>query len=449
VTVDALFGQAGVIRTDTMAELFGVASLLVSQPPPEGPRVAIVTNAGGPGILCADACEAGGLEVAKLPAKVRRRLAGLLPAEASLANPIDMLATCSAASYRDTIQALVQSEACDAIVAIFVPPLVTEPREVAREIHAAAPDTGGARRPTLVAVFMGGDAPPPELASDALRIPSFEFPEDAARALAHAARWARWRRRPQGSVVQPSGCRPVEAATIIARNLAAGGGWLAAGEVLALLDCYGLPLIATRVVATPEEAAAAAGELEAPVAVKAIAPDLIHKSDAGGVLLGLRGAAAVRGGARRMQKTLAAAGCELQGFVVQPMADPGVELLVGVVHDPSFGPVIACGAGGTSAELLKDVAVRITPLTDVDAKEMLRSLTTFPLLDGYRGAPPCDVAAVEDVLARLGALVEAHPEVAELDANPVVARPQGALILDARVRLSPAPPRRPLPALRS
>jgi acetate---CoA ligase (ADP-forming) len=449
VTVDALFGQAGVIRTDTMAELFGVASLLVSQPPPEGSRVAIVTNAGGPGILCADACEAGGLEVAKLPAKVRQRLARLLPAEASFANPIDMLATCSAESYRDTIQALVQNEACDAIIAIFVPPLVTEPREVAHEIHAAALDSGSARRPTVAAVFMSGDAPPGELASGSLRIPSFEFPEDAARALAHAARWAHWRRRPKGRVVQPSGCRPVEAAAIVARNLTAGEEWLATGDLLALLDCYGLPLIATRAVHSPDDAAAAAGELELPVALKAIAPGLIHKSDAGGVLLGLHDAAAVRAGARRMQKTLAAAGYELQGLVVQPMADPGVELLVGVVHDASFGPVIACGAGGTSAELLRDVAVRITPLTDVDAKEMLRSLKTFPLLDGFRGAPPCDVAAVEDVLLRLGALVEAHPEVAELDANPVVARPEGALIIDARVRLSAAPPREPVPALRS
>jgi acyl-CoA synthetase (NDP forming) len=249
--------------------------------------------------------------------------------------------------------------------------------------------------------------------------------------------------------VQPSGCRPVEAAAIVARNLAAGEGWLATGELLALLDCYGLPLIATRAVHSPDDAAAAAGELEVPVALKAIAPGLIHKSDAGGVLLGLHGAAAVRAAGRRMQKALAAAGYELQGLVVQPMADPGVELLVGVVHDASFGPVIACGAGGTSAELLRDVAVRITPLTDVDAKEMLRSLKTFPLLDGFRGAPPCDVAAVEDVLLRLGALVEAHPEVAELDANPVVARPEGALIIDARVRLSAAPPREPVPALRS
>jgi acetyl coenzyme A synthetase (ADP forming)-like protein len=449
VTVDALFRQAGVIRTDTMAELFGVASLLVAQPAPRGARVAIVTNAGGPGILCADACEAGGLEVTRLPAKIQRRLARFLPAEAALSNPIDMLATCPAESYRETIEALVQSEVCDAIIAIFVPPLVTDPRDVAREIHTAALDTGSARRPTVASVFMNGDPAPQELARGEMRIPAFDFPEEAARALSHAARWARWRERPKGKLVQPRKTRPLEAAAIIARSLASGAGWLGPSDVFALLDCYGLPLIPSRVVAGADEAAQAAGELGDAVALKAVAPDLIHKSDAGGVLLNLHGPRAVRAGARRMQRALAAAGYELQALVVQAMAEPGVELLLGVVHDASFGPVIACGAGGTGAELLNDVAVRITPLTDLDAKEMLHSLRSFPLLDGYRGAPRCDVAAVEEILLRLSALVEAHPEIVELDANPVVARPGGALILDARVRLGPAPPRRPSPALRT
>jgi acetyl coenzyme A synthetase (ADP forming)-like protein len=449
VTVDALFRQAGVIRTDTIAELFGVASLLVAQSAPSGARVAIVTNAGGPGILCADACEAGGLEVARLPRRIQRRLARFLPAEAALGNPIDMLATCTAESYRETIEALVQSEACDAIIAIFVPPLVTDPHDVAREIHAAALHTGSARCPTVAAVFMNGDAPPQELAGGGMRIPAYDFPEDAARALSHAARWARWRERPKGTLVRPPGCRPLEAASIIARNLADQAGWLAPSDVFALLDCYGLPLIPSRVVAGLDEAVQAASELGDRVALKAIAPRLVHKSDAGGVLLDLHGPRAVRAGARRMQRALDAADHELEGLIVQAMAEPGVELLLGVVHDVSFGPVIACGTGGTGAELLEDVAVRITPLTDLDAREMLRSLRTFPLLEGYRGAPRCNVASVQDALLRLSALVEAHPEVAELDLNPLIARAEGALILDARIRLHPAPPRRPSPALRT
>jgi acetyl coenzyme A synthetase (ADP forming)-like protein len=447
VTVDALFEQAGVIRTDTMHELFDVAALLSAQPVPRGGRVAIVTNAGGPGILCADACQAGGLDVVELSPRVRKRLARFLDPQASLGNPVDMIASAPADSYRRTIDTLVSEGACDTILAIFVPPLVTDPHDAAREIHAAAAD---ARDMTIAAVFMTGEAMPGELAGEAGRVPGFDFPEDAARALSHAVRYARWRERPVGEVVRPSGCRPAAAAAIVARELADGdgGGWLAPPEVAALLDCYGLPLIETRTVRTTSEAVAAAAAIGGPVALKAIAPGLLHKSDAGGVLLGLAGPGAVRAGARKIRLAVARAGHRLEGLVVQPMAQTEVELLMGVVHDESFGPVIACGAGGTRAELLGDVAVRITPLTDLDAREMLRSLRTFALLEGYRGSPPCDVSALEDVLGRLNALVMAHPEIAELDANPVAAGPDAALILDARVRLSAASPRKPQPSLR-
>jgi len=180
--------------------------------------------------------------------------------------------------------------------------------------------------------------------------------------------------------------------------------------------------------------------------LKAIAPGLVHKSDAGAVRLGLS-PTEVESAARAMRRRVRRAGYALEGFVVQPMAGPGIELLLGVVHDESFGPVIACGAGGTTAELLHDVAVRITPLTDIDAREMLGSLRMFPLLGGYRGAPVCDIEAVEDALLRLSALVETHPEIAELDANPLIAGPTGASIVDARVRVEAAPATRPLGAL--
>jgi acetyl coenzyme A synthetase (ADP forming)-like protein len=381
VRVDALFQQAGVIRTDTMHELFDVGALLAAQPLPRGNRVAIVTNAGGPGILCADACQAGGLEVVELAPPLRSKLAGFLATEASLGNPIDMVATAPAEHYRQTIEALAAARAVDAIVAIFVPPLVTVAHDVAAEIHRAGARAEGV---TLTAVFMTSEGAPQGLAAKGVRVPAFDFPEDAARALAHAARYARWRARPAGSVPQLEGCRAGEASTLIAGALAAGVEWLDFAQIATLFDCYGLPLVPTRLVSDADRA-----------------------------------------------------------------AEAGVELLMGVVHDESFGAVIACGVGGTSAELLKDVAVRITPLTDLDAQQMLRSLRTFPLLDGYRGAPACDIASVQDVLLRLSALVDAHPEIAELDANPVLARPDGALILDARVRLRAAPPRQPLPSLRS
>jgi acetate---CoA ligase (ADP-forming) len=448
VTVDTLFRQAGVIRTDTMHELFDVGALLAAQPAPAGPRVAIVTNAGGPGILCADACQGVGLDVVEFSPAVRERLAGLLAPEASLGNPIDMIATAPAASYRQTIETLVQERACDAILAIFVPPLVTRARDVAREIHTAAERAGGV---ALAAVFMTSEGTPPELSSPATRVPSFAFPEDGARAIAHAARYGRWRAQPLGRLPALEDLRPEDATVVIAQALAAGddngGCWLGPDALAALFACYGLPLIDGRVVRGATQAVAAAAELGVPVALKAVASDLVHKSDAGGVRLGLDGPRAVAAGAREIAASVKRTGHALDGLLVQPMANAGVELLMGVVHDESFGPVIACGAGGTSAEIAGDAQVRITPLTDLDAREMLRALRMFPLLDGYRGAPPCDVAALEDILLRLSALVEAHPEVAELDANPVVAGPDGAVIVDARVRVAAAPALRPLASL--
>ena len=443
VTVDALFGQAGVIRTDTMQELFEVGALLSRQPVPPGRRVAIVTNVGGPAILCADACQAAGLDVVELPESVRERLAGFLPAEASVGNPIDMIATASPESYRRTIETLLQERCCDAIVAIFVPTLITDAAEVAREISAAA---AGARGVTLATVLMNAERLR-EVAANELQPPNFDFPEDAARALAHAARYASWRARPVGQAPSFPGCRADEAAAIITRALAREESWLAPAHVAALLDCYGLPLVQSRIVTRVGDAASAARELGYPVALKGIAAGLLHKTDAGAVRLGLDSAHAVMLAAREIGAAVEEAGYELQGLIVQPQIEPGVELLMGMVNDESFGPVIACGAGGTLTEVLGDVAVRITPLSDLDAREMLRSLRVFRLLEGYRGSPACDIAAVEEVLLRLGALVEAHPEIAELDANPVIARADGAVIVDARVRIAAVEPPRPLPSL--
>lgn len=444
VTVDALFEQAGVIRTDTLHELFAVGALLSAQPVPRGDRVAIVTNAGGPGILCADACQADGVEVPELPPEVQAKLTALLPAGASPRNPIDMIATASGDHYRRALETLIETEACDAILAIFVPPLVTEAADVAAAIRRVAETKP---KMPIAAVFMTSDGPPPQLSRAGVRVPGYDFPEDAARAVALAARYGRWRSKPEGQISVHAGVRPERAAAIISRALGSGSEWLAPASVADLLDCYGLPLIQTRVAADADEAAAAAAELGMPIALKANASGLVHKSDAGGVRLGLQGPEAIRAAAAGIKASLAEAGYRPDGLVVQPMAPAGVELIVGVVHDHSFGPVLACGAGGTTAELLGDVAVRITPLTDIDAREMLRTLRTFPVLDGYRGTDRCDLGAIEDVLLRVSAMVEAHPEIVELDCNPLIARPDGAVIVDARVRVEAAAPPPPMPSL--
>lgn len=446
VTVDALFTQAGVIRTDTLNELFDVAALLAHQPPPLGRRVAIVTNAGGPGILCADACEASGLSVGPLPEVIRASLEDFLPPEASTANPVDMIASASADDYKRAIQVVAASDEIDAVIVIFIPPLVTRPEDVADAISEATAHLP--REIPMLTVFMSSRGVPDELSSHGVRIPSYAFPEDAARALARATGYGLWRSRPHGSVPTFPACRRDEGAAVIAEALGEGPVWLSPNQTARLFACYGLPLAEQLVVRSPDEAAEAAEKLGYPVALKAIAPGLVHKTEAGGVKLALNGRDQIHKAAGDMRASVRAAGHEVEEFVVQPMVPDGVEMIVGVAHDPSFGPVVACGAGGTAVELLNDVGVRITPLTDEDAAEMIRGLATFPLLEGYRGAPPVDVGGLEELLLRVSTMVEAHPEVLEMDCNPVKVTPRGASIVDARVRVASVEPRPPVSARR-
>jgi acetyl coenzyme A synthetase (ADP forming)-like protein len=434
VTVDALFRQTGVIRTDTLAELFDVSALLSSQPIPAGRRVGILTNGGGPGILAADACESAGLQVPRLADDVSRRLAETLPAAAGVSNPVDMIASATADDYARATEMIAADPGIDALIVISGPPLVTPADDVAAAIRTVA---SRLRRPIpILAVFMSTDAPPANLRGDRLAIPYYAYPENAARALGHAAQYGAWRAASQGAVPRFEDIHREQAVAAVAHMLVRGAArWLDPAEVRTLLDCYGLPLVEQTLVRTPDEAAAAARRLGGPVALKGIAPTVVHKSEAQGVRLGLIGAAEVEAAARQMVVAFGAAGHEIEGFLVQRMAASGVEMLVGVVNDRLFGPVVACAAGGTQAELLKDVSVRITPLTDADARQMVRSLATFPLLDGYRGAPRADVPALEDVLLRVSAMVEAHPEIAEMDLNPVIVLPDGAVIVDARIRI--------------
>ena len=439
VTVDALFRQAGVVRTDTLAELFDVASLLANQPLPSGNRVGIITNAGGPGILCADACEARGLEVPVLSRDSQARLRDFLPAGASVANPVDMIASAPAEHYRRAIEIAGTDENVDSLIVIFTPPLVTRAEDVAQSIVEAVQQIEN-RKPVL-SVFLSAQNAPKELREGNVSIPSYSFPETAAIALARATRYSHWRERRETYPARFENIRTDEAAAVVADALARGEGWLRPDEVAQICACYGLPLIEQRVVSNAEEAAEAAAELGGDIALKAIAPGLVHKTEAGAVRLRLHGPEAVRAAAREMGERLSAHGHSPSGFVVQKMAPRGVEMLVGVVHDPQFGPVVACGAGGVQVELLKDVSVRLSPLSNEDAAEMVRELKTYPLLTGFRGSPPADVAALENGLLRLSAMVEDLPQIAELDCNPFVVHETGATILDARIRVTTVEPR--------
>jgi len=439
VTVDALFRQAGVVRTDTLAELFDVASVLANQPLPNGRRVGIITNAGGPAILCADACEARGLEIPLLSDVSQARLRAFLPAGASAGNPVDMIASAPAEHYRQAIEIVGAAENIDSLIVIFTPPLVTRADDVAKAIVTAVKQID--KNKPVLSVFLSAHQPPEQLRTARPAIPSFSFPETAAIALARATRYCEWRERHETYPPRFTDIRADEAAAIVADALMRGEGWLTPDEVAGLCSCYGLPLIEQRTVATVDEAVMAAEQIGGEIALKAIAPGLIHKTEAGAVRLHLSGAEAVRVAAREIIERLDSNGHSPSGFLVQQMARSGIEMLVGVVHDPQFGPVVACGAGGVQVELLKDVSLRLTPLANEDASEMVRELKTYPLLTGFRGSLPADVAALEEGLLRVSAMVEDLPQIAELDLNPFVVNERGASILDARIRVTMVEPR--------
>jgi acyl-CoA synthetase (NDP forming) len=395
--------------------------------------------------MCADACEANGLTVPDLPGALQTELAGFLQPAASTSNPVDLIATAGADDYRRAIEAIAASGAVDAIVAIFIPPLVTQADDVGDAICESASSLD--RSLPLVSVFASHEPAPVRLVK--ARVPSYAYPENAARALAQTARYGQWLARDPGAVRPRDGLRRGEAAAVIAAALRRGPGWLQPGDVTTLLSCYGLPQPDSALAESPEAAAEVAERLGGPVAVKAVCTTLVHKTDAGAVALGLEGHEAIACAAHDMRESAAAAGHTVEGYLIQRMAPPGVEMLVGVVHDPLFGPVVACGGGGTTAELIGDVAVRLSPVTDRDAREMVRSLRTYPLLSGYRGAAPVDVDALEDTILRLAAMVEEHCEIAEVDMNPVIVSADGALVVDARIRVVEPPPRRPWPAVGS
>jgi acyl-CoA synthetase (NDP forming) len=355
-----------------------------------------------------------------------------------------MLASASAHDYSRAIAALASCAEVDAIIVIFTPPLVTKAPDVIRAIQHGARDLP--RPIPLLSVFMSRESAPRVVRARGVGVPHYPFPEEAARALSLAARYGAWRELPDEAAPALDHIDHDRAVAVIASALVEGGGWMTPRAIGELLACYAIPLIETRFADSPRAAGREARSLASPVALKAIVPGLLHKSDAGAVRLDLNGERAVQRAAADMAAGLERSGHKVAGYEVQPIAAKGVEMLVGVVQDQHFGPVLACGAGGTATELVGDVAVRITPITRGEAARMIRSLKTFPLLDGYRGAAVADVGALEEILLRVSALVEAHPEAIEMDLNPVIVHAAGAVAVDARIRLEPSLPRPPLGA---
>ena len=435
VGVDALFAQAGVIRTDTLEELFEVAALLASQPMPRGPRVGVVSNAGGLAALFADAAGAGGLTLPALDDPSREALAGALPAAVAPANPLDLLATAEPDHFAAALARFGTVAELDAVVAIFVSP---HPAEA--EAFAAAIAAGAAALPAdvpLLAVFLCGATAPAALhAGPRGRLPCYEFPESAARALAAAARYAAWRSRPEGAVLPLPELAEEAIRAVVDRLLGAGGEEsisVGRGDLATILRAAGIADAMAEEVA-PAEAVAAAERLGYPLVMKAVAPALGSRRAAGGMLLGLRSAADVERGVADLRARVAG----LRAVILQREVEPVLEALVGVGCDPTFGPLVVCGLGGAVGALARDFAYRLPPVTDVDAAEMVAGLRLAPLLDGHRGAAPADRAALLDVIRRVSALVEVVPELRSLQLEPLalLGPGAGAVVLDARMTLA-------------
>jgi acetate---CoA ligase (ADP-forming) len=428
VVVDALFRQAGVIRTHTLEEMFDVATLLAHQPVPKGPRVAILTNAGGPGILAADMCEAQGLEVPTLSDATVAGLRRFLPQAASVANPVDMIATASPEHYRRSMQLLLADQRVDSLLVIYIPVTVTEPLEIAAAIVDGAASAGGK---TVLVSYMHSQGAPLVLAP----LPSYPFPESAASALAQAVGYGVWRQRPAGTPPHFDDIQPADARRIVDAALAGGGRWLSPVDAQDLLIAAGIGVARARVALSEADAVAAALSVGFPVALKAVGPDIVHKTDVGGVRLGIPDEDSVRIGVRELQ---AHVGTGLTGVLVQPMVSGGVEILIGGLQDPTFGPLMVCGSGGVLVDLIADSVFRLHPLTDVDAVEMVHTMKGAALLRGHRGAPPADEGALRETLLRVSVLMDLCPEIQELDINPIKVLETGVRVVDVRVRVAPS-----------
>jgi acyl-CoA synthetase (NDP forming)/GNAT superfamily N-acetyltransferase len=462
-TQEALFGQAGIIVTDSLGELVEAAALLSCQPLVAGNRVAIVSNAGGAAVLAADACGDNGLEVVQLSGGTRKKLLRLLPPGAAVAGPVDTGAAVPASVFRACLEDVAADEGVDAVLALAVPTAVGDLRaavtaaqltkplavvlldqaESVRLLPSAGGDDGAAAPPvTPVPGADGTEAGRPGAPPVAGRLPAYAYPEGAARALGHAARYRAWRERQTGQVPELAGLRTDGARSLIAGFLAGkgDGGWLPADLAAQLLSCYRIPLVTTLTAGSEQETLSAAAELGGRVVLKAEARGLVRKTEARAVRLDLRTPGEVARAYRTFRQTF---GPRLRRVLVQPMIDGGVEVIIGVVQEPVFGPLVVFGLGGVAAEVLGDHVARLSPLTDADADEMMHALHAAPLLFGHRGTPPADSAALADTLLRVSRLADDLPEVAEVDLNPVIARPDGAAAIDVRIRVSPAGPADP------
>lgn len=441
VAVDALFRQAGVIRVTTIEEMFNAAEVLTNQPLPKGPRVGILTNAGGPGVLAADACEGLGLKVTPLSPETQSRLREFLPKAAAVANPVDMIATASAESYKKALTVMLEDPGVDSIILIYIPPLVTRPEDVAHAIKEVLSGYTGEK--PVILCFMMSETLMEVLRKDpAHAIRPFVFPEDAVQALSLAYSYSQYSKMEEGRLVKfPEIDAEKTRSTERVRKAISERGWMMPEAALALLKAYGINAVNTAAAYTEDEAAALADGLGYPVVMKVRSRKIVHKTDVGGIALNLRSADEVKMAFSGIKSRIedAGLGAVMEGVVIQPMVSGGQEMIVGMSIDALFGPLVMIGLGGIQVELIKDVAFSIHPLRDLDPGRMLEQLKSLPLLTGWRGRPRGDVDALKETLLRFSALIEDFPEIDQMEINPllVLEEGRGCVAIDARIYVKP------------
>jgi acyl-CoA synthetase (NDP forming)/GNAT superfamily N-acetyltransferase len=432
LTRQALFEQAGVIATANLGELLDTAALLASQPVPRGSRVAVVSNARGAGVLAADACGDAGLQVASLAEATQRALRDMLPAGAAVAGPVDTTMVIGPGVFRRCLELVGADPGVDAVLVLTA---TTATSDLIPEVQAA-------RLPVPVAAAVMDQVEVVRLLSspgeDSPAVPAYAYPESAARALGHAARYGMWLATPQGRIPDLEGVRQAQAKELATGFLADApkGGWLSQEQTVALLRCYGVPMADQIAVTTEDAAVETAARFGGPVALKADLYGVMRPVDAGAVMLDLHDADEVRRGFRSLREIF---GGRLAAVIVQPMITGGVEVKISLLQEQVFGPLVLFGLDGAAADVLADRAARLAPLTDSDADDLIRSTHAAPLLLGRPGVPAADLAALRDMLLRVSRMADDLPQIAELELR-AVARPNGVQAVDAQARIQAAEP---------
>lgn len=434
--VDALALQANLIRAPSLPDMFDVAHLLSSQPLPPGERVAVVTNSGGPAILCVDALSEQGFAIDSLPDPVRQTLHRYLPEAASTVNPVDLIANADADVYHRSVRDLLTAAEVDILVVVYTPVGIATTAEIERAVASAvreARQEGATGKPVL-ACIVGAESDSTGIDTGEETVPVFSFPEQVALTLGAVAGYAAGRQRPPGRTFELTSNQRAAVAAALEGARPSAEGWLPLDAARQVLAAAGIGLPSGGVAGDEDAAVGLADDVGYPVALSLASTDVVHKTEHGAVRLGLETAGEVRQACNELLEAAARLRARVDGIQVAPMLE-GTEILVGVERTPDFGPLQVVGLGGTRTEVLRDVAFRLTPVNDRDARDMLRSLQSWPLLTGYRDVPAADVDALVDLLGRVSALVEATDEIAEVDLNPVFAQPDGYAVADIRIRL--------------